>query len=489
MKDVNLKEVVASGFMWNAFQKYSVLGVTFFSSIILARLLTPYDYGCIGMLQIFIALATIMIDCGFGTALLQKKRPTQEDYSTIFYWNIFVSIISYIILFFAAPYISKFYKIDLLTSVLRVEGLILFINALKMVQSNILRKTFQFKSMAITVVISSVISIFTTIIMAYYGYGVWSLVMQQLLISFLPMIAFGFITKWKPLFHFSFKSFKELFGFGSFMFLSGIINTLADNVQGLLIGRFYTPTTMGYYAKAKTTEGLASTGISQIIDSMALQLYSEVQDDLDTLRNILKRLTSTLAYITCPIIISLVLIAKPLFIIMYSERWVSCVPYFQVLAFAGIAVCLQSVNLQAIAAIGKSKTVFFWTLIKRMMNIGIIILGLLIGGIYGMLWAMVIGAWISYFINAWLVSVYINYKIKAQIFDLLPIVIITISAIFLVFIFKHSMSYSMLNSFASVIIFNVSYFLLSLLFKIEAYKYCKELVLFFKNKIIKRKKQ
>lgn len=489
MKEVNLKEVAASGFMWNAFQKYSILGVTFFSSIILARLLTPYDYGCIGLLQIFIAIATIMIDSGFGAALLQKKRPTQEDYSTIFYWNIFISLILYFVLFFAAPYISRFYKIDLLTSVLRIQGLVLFINAFKMIQSNILRKRFQFKSMAITVVISSIISVFTTIVMAYYGYGVWALVVQQILISLLPMMAFWFITKWIPLLNFSYKSFKELFGFGSFMFLTGIINTLADNVQGLLIGRFYNPTTMGYYTKAKTTEGLASTGISQIIDSMALQLYSEVQDDIVTLGNILKRLTSTLAYITCPVIISLVLIAEPLFIIMYSDRWAPCVPYFQVLAVSGLAICLQAVNLQAIAAIGKSKIMFTWTLIKRVINIILIIIGLLIGGIYGLLLGMVIGSWLSYFINAWLVSQNIGYKMKAQILDLLPIVLIAACAIFPVLILKHIIYHSMVGPFVLMIIFIVSYFLFSMLFKIEAYKYCKELIPFFINKIIKRRKQ
>ena len=325
--------------------------------------------------------------------------------------------------------------------------------------------------------------------MAYNGFGVWSLVAQQLLISFLPMLAFWFITKWKPLFCFSYKSFKDLFSFGGFMFLTGIINTLADNIQGVLIGRFYNPSIMGFYTKAKTTEGLASTGISQILDSMVLQLYSEVQDDLVTLGNILKRLTSTLLYITCPVIISLVLIAEPLFIMMYSDRWIPCVPYFQVLAFAGLAICLQTVNLQAIAAIGKSKIMFTWTIIKRVMNIILIIIGLLLGGIYGLLWGIVIGTWISYFINAWLVSQNIGYKMKAQLLDLLPIVLITACAILPVLIVKLFIYHSMVSPFVLMFIFIISYLLLSMLFKIEAYKYCKELIPFFICKIIKRKQQ
>ena len=183
------------------------MGISFVSSIILARLLTPYDYGCIGMLEIFIAIATIMIDGGFGSALLQKKRPTQEDYSTIFYWNLAMSTVMYILLYIGAPYIAEFYKIPLLTAVLRVQGIVLFINALKMIQSNILRKNFRFKPMAIVVTISSLISVAVTVIMAYCGYGVWSLVVSNLLIALLPMIAFWFITKWKPLPVFSKQSF------------------------------------------------------------------------------------------------------------------------------------------------------------------------------------------------------------------------------------------------------------------------------------------
>ena len=145
MAEQDLKAVATTSVLWNGLQKYTMLGISFISSIILARLLTPYDYGCIGMLEIFIAIFTIMIDGGFGSALLQKKRPTQEDYSTIFYWNLAMSSVMYLLLFIAAPFIAKFYEIPLLASVLRVQGIVLFINALKMIQSNILRKNFRFK--------------------------------------------------------------------------------------------------------------------------------------------------------------------------------------------------------------------------------------------------------------------------------------------------------------------------------------------------------
>ena len=241
----------------------------------------------------------------------------------------------------------------------------LFINAFKLIQSNQLRKQFRFKITSTVTIYSSFISIVTTIILAYLGFGVWALVAQNLLIAFLPMISFWIITKWRPMLCFSMKSFKELFNFGIFMLMTSVVDTFSRSIQGLLIGKFYSPSTLGYYSKAWTTEQLASNGISQVVSTVTYQLYAEVQDNLTVLANMIKRLTMSLAYVTFPLIITLIIIAKPLFIILYSERWLPSVSYFQVLAFAGFAICMSSVNLFAIAAIGKSRTMFTWNLLKR----------------------------------------------------------------------------------------------------------------------------
>ena len=273
------------------------------------------------------------------------------------------------------------------------------------------------------------------------------------------------------------------------MFLSNVIETLVDNVQGLLIGRFYNPSTMGYYSKAKATESLASTGISQVINSFVLQLYSEVQEDYQALRNILKRFTTTLAFVTCPLIISMVLVATPLFIILYSDIWVPCVPYFRILAFAGLAMCLQAINTQVIAAIGKSKVLFYWTLVKRLCNIGFIIIGFLVSGITGLLIGMVVGGWFSFFVNAWLVSKYINYSIKRQFLDLLPIVLLTIATAVPAYFMMKMIDSAMIGPFISMSVFLVLYFGISSVLKLDAYVYCKELVPLFMNKIMRHRKQ
>lgn len=227
--------------VWTALQKYSKMFIRFVSGIILARLLTPYDYGCIGMLSIFMALAETIIDGGFGSALIQKKKPTQIDYSTIFYWNIGMSVVMYAVLFVSAPAIARFYNIPLLSSVLRVQGLVVFIYAFNIIQRNQLLKKLNFKILSIITITTSLVSLSVTIFMAYKGFGVWALVAQNLISAAIPALVFWFYVKWRPVWAFSWASFKELFSFGAFMFLTNILNRFSQQLQGLLIGKFFDP--------------------------------------------------------------------------------------------------------------------------------------------------------------------------------------------------------------------------------------------------------
>ena len=368
-KQKSLKNKAASGMIWTSIQKFSKTGIRFISGIVLARLLTPYDYGCIGMLTVFITFSEAFIDCGFGSALIQKKQPTQTDYSTIFWWNLALSSVMYMILFLSAPAISRFYSIPILCDVLRVQGLILFIYALNLIQRNQLRKQLKFKILAITRISSSIICLIVTIAMAYMGLGVWALVTQYLLGAAIPAVVYWIYTNWRPSWTYSWKSFHELFSFGLYMFLTHMINSLSSQIQNLLIGRIYNPTTLGYYSKANSTERLGSYTISGVMTAVTYPLYAEVQDDLPRMCNMIKRLTSTIAYLTFPLLALLILIAKPVFVILYSDRWLESVPYFQLLCIAGIATCISAVNTQPIAAIGKSKVMFRWTIIKRIIGI------------------------------------------------------------------------------------------------------------------------
>ena len=458
--------------VWTALQKYSTMGIQFISGIILARLLTPYDYGCIGMLSIFMVLAEAFIDGGFGSALIQKKRPTKEDYSTIFWWNLGMAVLMYAILFISAPAISRFYAIPLLCDVLRVQGLVLFIYAFNIVQRNQLQKKLNFKVLSIVTITTSIISLCVTIFMAYKGFGVWALVAQNLISAAIPAVVFWFFIKWRPIWTFSKQSFKELFGFGVYMFLTHLINQFGQKIQGLLIGRVYNASTMGYYSKAEGTEKLASTSISGIMTQVTYPLYAEVQDDKAALSNMIKRLTMTLAYVTFPLMFILLLCAKPIFVLLYSDRWLQSVPYFQVLCIAGLAGCLQAVNLQAISAIGKSKTMLVWTIVKRIVGLCAMVGGLLVFGMKGLLAGVVINYWFSYFVNISLVSRHVGYKFWKQIGDLLPVASVSIIAALASYSVGYLLHLSMYpDGLLKLFVYAAIYLGWSFIFKPEAYTY------------------
>lgn len=458
--------------VWTALRKYSTMFIHFISGIILARLLTPYDYGCIGMLSIFMVLADSFINCGFGSAIIQKKRPTQEDYSTVFWWNMGMAALMYFILFMCAPAISRFYDIPILCDVLRVQGLVLFIHAFNLVQQNQLQKKFNFKVLSIVAVSTSIISLGITIYLAYKGFGVWALVIQNLISAAIPSLIFWFYVKWRPLWIFSWQSFKELFGFGFYMFLTHLINNFSGQIQGLLIGKKYNPITMGYYSKANGTEKLASHSISSIMSQVTYPLFAEVQDDKVALSNIIKRLSMTLSYLTFPLMFILLLCAKPLFVLLYSDRWLQSVPYFQVLCFAGLAGCLQSANLQAIAAIGKSKTMFVWTILKRGVGIGAVVSGMVFFGMKGLLVGMILNAWFSLFVNMGLVSKHVGYKFWRQILDLLPVGIASLIAAVASLGVGYLLHLSMYpDGLVKVGVYAIIYLGWSFIFKPEAYTY------------------
>lgn len=478
--------------VWTALQRYSTMLIQFVSGIILARLLTPYDYGCIGMLMIFMLLAESMIDGGFGSALIQKKNPTQTDYSTIFFWNMGVSVVLYAVLSLSAPAIAKFYGIAQLSDILRVQGLVLFIYAFNIVQRNQLQKKMNFKMLSIVTILTSLISLTVTVIMAYEGFGVWALVAQNILTAAIPALVFWFYVKWRPKWVFSWRSFRELFSFGFYMFLTHILNQFGQQIQGLLIGRFYNASTMGYYSKANSTERLASTSISKIMSQVTYPLYAAKQDDKAALGDIIKKITMTISYITFPLMFILLLCAKPLFILLYSDRWVASVPYFQVLCIAGLAYSLQSINYQSVAAIGESKTMFIWTFIKRAVGILFVIVGLLLYGMKGLLVGMVLNAWFSYFINIWLVSKHIGYRWQRQLLDILPVLLASLVAAAVSYAVGRLCSLPLYGDGAlKLVVFLALYAGWSLLFRPEAYQlFCgiaKPFIKKLKRKIKKNK--
>lgn len=422
----NLKQKTISGMIWVGIQKFGTLIITFLSNIVLARLLTPDDYGMIGMLAIFIAISNTFIDAGLGSALIQKTTPTQEDYTTVFYWNILFSLILYGILFVCAPLIERFYQdIRGLSLILRVQGVVIIINALTIVQFNQLRKKMNFKVLAKINVISAVFSVLVAIGAALNGFGVWALVIQQISVSTVNVFLLWWYCKWSPKGNMSKESLKELFGFGSYIMFSGILNSVANNMNGLLIGKFFSASTLGYFSQSKKIEDVSSFGILCVVEQVTYPLLVEVKHDHRMMTKVLKKFNNTLLALTMPLMYTIILMAEPIIVTLFSDKWLPSAPILQVLGVAGIFICMQGSNYNAIAAIGRSKTLFDWTVIKRISNFCILLASLLIWGFDGLLWGIVFNAAMIALFNMYLVARYIGYGLSQQFKDMLPIVLIS----------------------------------------------------------------
>lgn len=473
----NLKQKAYSGVVWSSVQRIAGMGVTFISNVVLARILSPEDFGCIAMLMVFIGLANTFIDGGFGSALIQKKEPTQEDYSTIFYWNISLSVVLYVILVVTSPFIASFYKINSLSLVLRVQGLVLILNSLSIIQQNRLKKQLEFKKLAIVYILTATISLVIAIITALIGWGVWSLVVQQLSMSALNAVFFYVVSRWKPTWAFSIKSFKELFRFGGFMLLSNLFSSLSSEIHSLLVGRLFKADTLGLLNQARRLEGTAATTASSIIDQVTFPVMASLQDNPEKLKGALKKFIQIPAFFCAPIMTFLIVAAKPIIILIFSEKWAACIPYFQVLCVAGLAVCLQSAANYAIAAIGKSNVFFKWTIIKRTLTILLCVVGVLIAGIYGLLWCDVIGTWAVFFINGYLVSKHIGYSLANQVKDILPSTLLSVFIGTVVYFVTIKLQLNMyIVAMIQMILIGSLYLLLSYLFKIETISFVTQLI-------------
>lgn len=473
----SLKQQTISGMIWSSLQRFGTMGISFISNIVLARMLTPDDYGCIGMLMIFIALSNTFIDGGFGSALIQKKRPTSEDYSTIFYWNIFLGIALYAVLFFCAPFIADFYNIPLLTEVLRVQGIILVINALGIIQANQLRKQLKFKSIAQVTLAASLFSVIVAIVMAYMGCGVWSLVAQQIVTSLVTTSLYWVYSSWRPIRVFSGKSFKELFGFGSFILLSNLLNTFFNNIYGLLIGKLFNASSMGYFTQAKKMEEMVSLSIESVVLQVTYPILVEVKDNYERLKNVLCQFNSLLLYVVAPLMLLLNLFATPIITLILGEKWLPSVPFLEIFAFQGIAICLQGVSTTAIQSIGQSKVLFKATIIKRIVQIIFITVGIYLNGIIGLLWGSTFFSYFAAAYNSVLVYKYIGYTFYKQITDLLPIIAINIiSYVLTVSLRLFIIENDLLLYTTMLLTYIVIYVLLSYAFKLNTFNHIKDLI-------------
>ena len=416
---MTLKQKTISGLLWSFIDNIASLGISFIVGIVLARILSPKEFGLIGMLTIFIAISQSFIDSGFRQALIRKQNCTQEDYSTVFYFSIVVSIIFYVLLCVCAKTIGNFFHEPILKDLIRVLGLGLIISSFAIIQSTLLTKLIDFKLQAKISVISSFLSGIVGIYMAFGGWGVWSLVALSLVRYSISSFLLWYWSVWKPILCFSLNSFKELFSFGSKLLISGLIDTIYRNVYYLVIGKYFSAAELGYYTRADQFQALPSSNLQGIIGRVSYPVLTTIQDDIPRLREAYKNLIRSTMLITFVLMLGLVGLARPMVLALIGEKWEPCVIYLQLLCFVGMFYPLHSLNLNLLQVKGRSDLFLRLEIIKKVLAVPIIIIGV-IWGIKAMILGMMVNTLIAYYLNSYWSGRFIGYSFYAQIKDILP---------------------------------------------------------------------
>lgn len=429
----SLKKQAFVGVGWNAIGSYSTQGVNFILQIILARLLSPSDYGIIAMMAIFLQVAAVFVDSGFGKALVQKKDCEEKDYSTVFYYNLAVSIAIYIILFAISPFVARFYDIPILTDVMRVASLVVIINALSIVQRTKLEKNIDFKSRSIVSFASSLLSGVAGIVMAYYGLGVWALCGQSILNSLFQLVFFYFFVRWCPSLVFSKDSFHEMFSFGSKLLITNIINVIYSNLYTIVIGKRFNSRDLGFYSRADQFAIFPSTNICAIISGVAFPTLSKIQDDDDKLRFAYRKIIRYSSFIIFPLMVGLAAVADPFIRTLLGEKWANTIPYLQVLCFALMWDHLSTLNLNLLFVKGKTNLVLKLEIIKKSIAF-IILLASIPFGIITMCWGRVLYGVVAFYINTSYTKKLIGLSFIQQVMDFMPFLVIAFGMGLLVYL-------------------------------------------------------
>lgn len=466
----NLKSKVMFSLIWKFLERGGTQGIQFIIQIILARLLTPEDYGVIAIIMIFIALANVFVQSGFGTALIQKKDTDEEDFSSVFYLSLFIATLLYLILYFTAPIISDFYKNIELIKILRVLSLTLFLGAFNSIQNTIIAKNMDFKKQFLSSLIAGIVSGVIGIFLAYNNFGVWALVYQQLSNQFLICVTLLNIVKWRPKLMFSLYKIKKLFIFGSKLLVSSLLDTLYMNITSLVIGKVYTPAMLGFYNRGNQFPQLIVSNFNGSIQAVMFPALSAEQDNKKRVKEIVRRSIVTSSYIIFPLMIGLMVIAEPMVKLLLTEKWLECVPYLRIFCLSYALWPIHTANLQAINALGRSDIFLKLEIIKKILGIIILIISMKYG-VYAIAVGVLISGMISSFINGYPNKKLLNYGYLEQIKDVIPSLLISATMGILVYCLTLLKMNDFLIIFMQIFLGLIIYIILSYFFKLECFLY------------------
>lgn len=418
---MSLKKQALSGVFWSSMQLFGNQFISFGVSMVLARLLLPSEFGLIAMLGIFIGLGNALINSGLTQSLIRTESLDDEDYSTVFFFNLGGSIIIYGVIYSVAPFIANFYNQELLTSIVRVYCIAFIINAFSAIQITRLTKMMDFKTQMKVSIPSLIIGSSAGIIMAYNDYGVWSLVWSSIIQTIVGTLQLWFWSKWRPSLVFNLTKFKYHFNYGVKLMLSGILDLIFTHAYTIIIGKFFAPAQVGFYNRAQTLQMLPVKTFSSIVTKVSFPLFSSIQNDDVRLKSIYKRIMQMVIFIVTPTLILMAVMGEPLFRLLFTEKWLPSVPYFQILCVTGILYPIHSYNLQILNVKGRSDLFLKLEVLKKIMVVLVIVVSFQYG-IDGLLYGSVFTSVVAFFINTHYSGKFLNYPAWEQTKDLLPII-------------------------------------------------------------------
>lgn len=418
------REKAIGFFLWKYLERCSVQVVQFVITIILARLLLPSEYGIVALITVFINISYVIVDGGFNTALIQKKDTDNIDFSSIFFFGLFMALLVYLVLFVAAPYIASFYSQPDLVLIVRVISIVLFFHSIIAVQNAYVSRNLLFRKMFVCSFGSVTLSGMLGIFMAYNGYGVWALVTQMLTAQLILATIMWIVLGWRPDFIFSFERLKSLLDYGWKILTTNLIVSIFVNIRKLVIGRFYTPASLAYFERGDQFPHLIMSNIQSSVQTVMFPIFSKEQDDRKRVKHILRRATKINCFVIYPMMMLLIVSAKPLVLFLLTEKWLPVVEFMQIFCIANFFRPITIPNLEAIKALGYSDISLKLELIKKILDISILIVSVFFG-VYAIAWGIVLFNFLCVFINIYPNKKLLNYGIVEQIKDALPTLILT----------------------------------------------------------------
>ena len=466
---MNNKNIV-NNFVWRFAERCGAQVVTLIVSIVLARILSPSDFGTVSLVMVFTTIMQVFVDSGLGTALIQKKDADDLDFSSVFYFNLVVCLILYIGMFVAAPYISCFYNDSSLTAIIRVISLTIVISGVKGIQQSYVSRNMLFKRFFFATLGGTIFSAFLGIGMAYMGYGVWSIVAQQLSNTAIDTLILWITVKWRPKKLFSWARLKGLLSYGWKLLASSLLDTVYNNLRNLIIGKIYTSADLAYYNQGDKFPKVIVTNINASIDSVLLPSMSGEQDNAERVKSMTRRAIKTSTYIMAPLMMGLLFCAEPVVKLLLTEKWIPCVPYLRIFCFTYMFWPIHTANLNAIKAMGRSDLFLRLEIIKKAMGLILLLLTMRIS-VMAMAYSLIVSGILSQVINSWPNWKLLNYKYIEQLRDILPSIIVATCMGICVYCIGFLSLPTIITLIVQVVVGATIYIGVSAIFKLEEFEY------------------